>query len=478
MYRTSLALFILLFCTKGFCDSTWIHAVGIDESNVNQNYDTFYKSAVSFNKECSQSKVKPTCLLYVNDNSALRPSTSSFSDTIKNNLGTPNAKDLKKIISEKVMGAKDGDTVIISLQNHGAPVDGKSPACIWLSANDKICENDISEILKNKPKSVKVFINADACFSGAFADLSSSEVCTATQANRLEFGYTNRRSLWNAISERYPQTLKDLAEPIIKESGHQRLLSSQVILQQLCTGARKKASLDSVVSALSIEDSNTPGYDPSVCRDNDITARKLSMFGKQVLATLQKEKSCKDLELPKIVCDARKRLKDKKSEVATLIQNLDPIATREVELMTWMRENAAAIPGMMDALGSQMKNLSPDEVREITDSLKLGKIPDWTKFNQQKISEIKKGWDLAQPILSKFSETSRNSKKIDEIVAQLKKIGAYEDLITLQGCFYENSPQIDSKLTYYQEIGKKFPERKFTERNYEEALKCEASIRF
>ena len=478
MHRISVALFILLFCHKGFCDSTWIHAVGINESNVNQNYDTFYKSAVSFNEECSRSKEKPICLLYVNDNSALRPSTSNFSDTIKNSLGTPNTKDLKKIISDQVMSAKDGDTVIISLQNHGAPVDGKSLACIWLSANDKICENDISEILKNKPKGVKVFINADACFSGAFADLASSEICTATQANRLEFGYTNRRSLWNAISERYPQTLKDLAEPIIKESGQQRLLSSQVILQQLCRGARKKVSLESVVSALSIEDSNTAGYDPSVCRDNDITAKKLSIFGKQALAALQKEQSCKELELPKIACDARKRLKDRKSEVAMLIQNLEPIATKEVELMAWMRENATSIPRMMDALGSQMKNLSPDEVREIADSLKLRKTPDWTKFTEEKISEIKKGWDLAQPILSRFSETSRNSKKIDETVAQLKKMGAYEDLITLQGCFYENSPQTDSTLTYYQEIGKKFSERKFSERNYEEALKCEASILF
>lgn len=478
MYRISLALLTLLFYCKGFCSSTWIHAVGIDESNVNQNYDTFYQSAVSFNNECSQSKAKPTCLLYVNDNPTLHRSDSSFSDTIKNNLGIPNTEKIKKIISDKVASAKDGDTVIISLQNHGAPVEGKSPACIWLSANDKICENDISEILKNKPKGVKILINADACFSGAFADLSSSEVCTATQANRLEFGYTNRRSFWNAISERYPQTLKDLAEPIIKESGQQRLLSSQVILQQLCQGARKKASLESVISALSIDDSKAPAYEPSACRDNDMTARKLNKFGNQVLATLQKEKSCKDLDLPKAVCDARMRLKEKKSEVATLIQSLEPMAIREVDLMAWMRENAALIPGMTHALGSQMKNLSPDEAREIADSIKLGKTPDWTKFNQQKISEIRKGWDLAQPVLSKFSEISRNSKNIDETVLKLKKIGAYDDLITLQGCFYENSPQINNNLTDYQVVGKKFPERKFSEQNYEEALKCEASIQF
>jgi len=96
-----------------------------------------------------------------------------------------------------------------------------------------------------------------------------------------------------------------------------------------------------------------------------------------------------------------------------------------------------------------MKNLSPDEVREITDSLKIGKAPDWTKFNQEKVSEIKKGWDSAQPIFSRFAETSRNSKKIDEAVVELKSIGAYDDLITLQGCFYENSPQAPKSHPFF-----------------------------
>lgn len=468
-----------LFCScSGFCENIWIHAVGIHEDNPNQNFDTFYKSAVSFNNECQQSKLKPNCSLYINDDPKFRPSTSDFSDSIKNNFGSPNTQSLKKTIADKIQQAKDGDTVIISLQNHGAPVDGQSPACIWLSSNDHICESDIAEILKNKPKGVKIFVNADACFSGAFADLSSSEVCTTTQANRLEFGYTNRRSIWNAISERYPSTLHDLAEPIIKESGQQRLLSSQVILQQLCRTARKKTSLDSVISSLSIDDSNTAGYDPSVCRDNDITARKLNAFAKQVMSVVQKNQSCKELELPKAVCNAQKRLKNKKMEISQLINKLEPIESSELDIKSWMTQNAASIPSMMNALSEQMKNLTPDEVREMTDSIKLGRTPDWSKFTPDRVSEIKKGWETAQPVFSRFTQTSINTKQIDEAVAQLKKLGAYDDLVTVQGCFYENSPQTDSDLNYYQIIGKKFPERKFTEDDYNKALKCESSIRF
>ncbi|MGZ3768568.1 MAG: C13 family peptidase [Bdellovibrio sp.] len=468
----------LIFSGYGYCENIWIHAVGIDEQYTHQNYDTFYNSAVAFNKECEQSKIKPNCSLYINDNTQLRPSTSNFSGSIKNNSGPIDTQSFKKTIADKIINAKDKDTVIISLQNHGAPVDGQSPACIWLSSNDYICENDLAEILKSKPKGVKVFINADACFSGAFADLSSSEVCTTTQANKLEFGYTNRRSLWNAISERHPSTLHDLVEPIVKESGQQRLLSSQVILQQLCKTARKKTSLKSVISSLSVNDSQSAGYDPSACRDNDITAKKLSTFTKQVLSVIQKNQSCKDLALPTVVCDAQKRLKSKKETISQVLKELEPIKSKEIELKTWMTQNAASIPEMMKPLQEQMNHLTIDEKREIIDSIKINRDPDWSKFKGERVSEIKKSWAVALPLLSRFAETSKNIKQIDESVAQLKKMGAYDDLVIVQGCYYENSPQTDSRLKDYKLIGQNFSERKFTEDDYEKALKCESSIQF
>lgn len=469
----------LCAASSGHSGNVWIHAVGIDQSNISQNYDTFYQSAVAFNKECEQSSAKPTCFLFINDDPKLRPGTSSFNDSIRKNFGPTNSQNLKKTIADKIQQAKDGDTVIISLQNHGAPVDGQSPACIWLSSDDHICESDLAEILKSKPKGVKVLINADACFSGAFADLSSSEVCTATLANRLEFGYTNRRSFWNALSERHPSNLHDLGEPIVKESGQQRLLSSQVILQQLCRTARKKTSLDSVISSLSAEDSNTAGYDPSVCRDNDLTAKKVQTVAIQVLSVIRKMQSCQELELPVSVCEAEKRLKVKKAEIAKIMKDLEPIKAKEIDLNTWMTQNAASIPNMTGALNEQMKNLTPPEAKEMIDSLKVMKSPDWKKFRPERVNEIKKNWSVAEPLLSRYSQSSKNMMQVDEAVAKLKKLGVYDDLIMIQGCFYENNPQaFSADLNYYQSIGKKFPERNFTEKDYEKALKCEASVRF
>lgn len=131
-------LFILFFCHKSFCENTWIHAVGIDESNVNQNYDTFYKSAVAFNEECSKSSTKPNCLLYINDNSALRPSTSSFADTIKNNLGTPNALDLKKIIKENLVNSLEKEAAFFKKVLKSKPYSGPTISGKILSMGDAL----------------------------------------------------------------------------------------------------------------------------------------------------------------------------------------------------------------------------------------------------------------------------------------------------------------------------------------------------
>lgn len=54
------------------------------------------------------------------------------------------------------MKAKNGDTVVISLQNHGAPdVTGAGKSCVWMNSKDYICDSDVALILKTNQSVLK-----------------------------------------------------------------------------------------------------------------------------------------------------------------------------------------------------------------------------------------------------------------------------------------------------------------------------------
>lgn len=226
----------------------WIHAIGIDENVHAQNFGDLYRSGPDFEASCASSRRKPECHLFLNEDKSLMPGEPIPLD-IKNNKGPPRSAALKSLIQQKLANADRGDTIIISLVNHGAPVAGKSSSCIWLSSKDYICDDDLKELLKSKPAGVKVLVNADACFTGGFSNLASSEICVTTASDSFNFGTGVTHGLWNAVKNRHIKKLSDIEEPIFNESGTQLLLTSQLAISQRCREARAK--LGSPVSTLS-----------------------------------------------------------------------------------------------------------------------------------------------------------------------------------------------------------------------------------
>lgn len=293
--------------------------------------------------------------------------------------------------------------ISISLQNHGAPDEsGAGKSCVWMNSKDYICDSDIALILKNKPAGVKVVISGNACYSGGFADLSSSDVCTVTSASRLNVGYTQGRSFWNAISERHPKYLSDLREPIVAESGRQMLLGSQVIMQQLCQEARTKISIQDKQSFLLAKDNYGSIYNPSDCRDADITAKKLSLFSTQVLDLLQKENaSCENLHLPRVACAAQNRLRKADPEIRKKIQELQSIASNDDDNFDWAIKNAESIQKSTTHFSSD-ENFTSLERKEIKDSIVLDIDPDWTKFNPKRVDAVKKAIQALRQFLKDF----------------------------------------------------------------------------
>lgn len=465
-----------------FAKNIWIHAVGIDERNPTQNYASFYRSAADFNEKCDKEK-SAQCHLFINNEPQYRsPNYNSFPENIHSMEILPKGQSYQTYIQNKLIKAKSGDTVIISLENHGAPVLGGGSSCIWMNSKDYICDTDIAEILKSKPAGVKVVVSGDACFSGGFAQLSSSEVCTITSASRLNYGYVQSRSLWNAISERHPHKLSDLREPIVAESGRQKLLGSQVIMQQLCEKARAKLSDQDKQSLLLVNEKYGSLNNPRDCRDADITASALSIFSKQVLDIIKKDNFfCENLSLPKTVCAARNRLQKADLEIQKQVKKLQEIADRDKDNYDWAIKNSEFVQKTIKESSIPVE-LSAEESKEFQDAINLKIEPDWQKFDPTRAKLIKQSYQKLRPILEKFQAAKQNQNQTDTLFADLKSKGFYEDLLIMQSCLIENKPNIpktpkdQTDLNNYIQISKSYPERKFSEKDYEDARKCESSV--
>ena len=97
---------------------------------------------------------------------------------------------------------------------------------------------------------------------------------------------------------------------------------------------------------------------------------------------------------------------------------------------------------------------------------------------------MKQSYQKLRPILERLQAAKQNQNQTDTLFADLKSKGFYEDLLTMQSCLIENKPDLpetpkeQADLNYYIQISKSYPERKFTEKDYEDARKCESSISF
>jgi hypothetical protein len=290
------------------------------------------------------------------------------------------------------------------------------------------------------------------------------------------------------VSDRHPKTLADLREPIIAESGEQKLLGSQVILQQLCAKARKRMNPKDVISALTAQKNTGTMNDDSQCRDADATAKKMATFSAQVLNVVQKqnETSCLQLDVPQVVCDAERRLSNATPEIKKTIKQLLPIAAQEERTLNWSVNNHNLLIKMMNQSSALLKNLSAAELKEFADSAKLGIDPDYSKMSPSHVASVKALHKLTKPFFDQMRLSREGERQTDQIVRDLKEKGYFEDLLMVQNCFLENQPIPNDKiapaqkasLEYFANISRQFPEKKFTEHDYLEAVKCEASVSF
>jgi hypothetical protein len=472
-----LSIFIAM---KSHAADSWIHVVGIDEAHPQQNYENFYRTASEFNTACKKSEMNRTCTLFINNDPSLarkyeNPDEAPKNFVFENNAGQPTYALAK--IKDSVLSGKPGDTIIISLVNHGAP--WRSASCVWINSKEQICDADIKAILDQKPNGVKVVVSGDACFSGAFADLSSSEVCTMTAASRYEVGYVAGRGLWNAINERFPKTLSDLKEPIVAESGRQKLLGSQVILQSLCSEARKKFSPEEIVSQLKRNDSYNV-FQTDQCRDADNSATALTKFSKQVLnlMSLESLQNCGNLKVPAFVCDSLQRLKNAEPNIREEIVRSMKVSSQQNGLNEMMLKKFAEQRTEINKLSQLLKTLPPQESLEITESIKLNIEPDWSKFNPEVRSELQLAYAPLRDVGGLSLKNKEVIKETDAIYTRLRNSGLYEDLMNVQNCFNENESSKTPHQSVWEESAKKFQPRKFTLKDYEDAKKCESSISF
>ncbi|HEY8272418.1 MAG TPA: hypothetical protein VIG33_16115, partial [Pseudobdellovibrionaceae bacterium] len=210
------------------------------------------------------------------------------------------------------------------------------------------------------------------------------------------------------------------------------------------------------------------------------TATALSTFSKQVLDVIKKDSpSCEILDFPKTVCAAYDRLKKADPEIRKKIEALQKIANSDKDNYDWAIKNSEFIQKTFAE-----SSISAEESKEFQDAINLKIEPDWRKFDPTRAKLMKHNYQKLKPILERFQTAKQNQNQTDILFADLKSKGFYEDLLTMQSCLIENKPDLpktskdQADLNYFAQISKSYPERKFTEKDYEDARKCESSISF
>lgn len=196
-----------------FATNYYLQAAGINEFDSSQNHYQFYADSIQFNNFCTQTK--NNCENYINTDSNLIPSEFKPMGKITTQ-GTPTRKLILDRITQLIAKAKEPDQIIISMINHGSPgTSEKDTSCIYLSANEKICDGDLQPLLKKLKPGVKIAIFAEGCFSGGFAKLANSQVCVAATAdqNLVSYGLKNSKNgKWNYMLSKKIKKMSDISD--------------------------------------------------------------------------------------------------------------------------------------------------------------------------------------------------------------------------------------------------------------------------
>jgi hypothetical protein len=250
-----LAVICVSFNSSGIAlaQDIWIRAQGVDRTDRKENFPAFYRDSSAFLKQCADSAVHPDCAFFGDTT----PTYASDPDQVKA-LQLPveppaTRQAVLTLFQSKLASAKSGTTIVLNLDGHGSP-SKTANSCIYLSDQDKICDTDLAAILKSKPPGVRVYIDAEGCFSGAFVDLAGPEVCVSVGADRRSAGFSGDGFLWSKVRNSNAKTLSDLESATEKNL----LLASSQIKSMMCRKVRDVAFARWAPDANGFMDDNEP----------------------------------------------------------------------------------------------------------------------------------------------------------------------------------------------------------------------------
>jgi hypothetical protein len=487
----------------------WIHAVGINTSSKSQNQSGFYVSAQDFLTACNSSNKNPECHLFINPDPQYMAIKNLSKEQLAFSLNDGPASSQKVLAALKNAIATAGpppNTIILSLQNHGAPreiIGGpeliaeykkqkfKSESeekefwnrnlrpgnsCISLNDEDRVCDNDLIPILEKAPPGTTILVNADGCYSGAFANVAKANACAVTATDQLHFGIGGQDSFWKNISHNEAKNLDELRAPV--RTGNSWRISSQTIMRSLCKKSREKVLSIEVNKILENLNMFTAVRDSSCSKDIGEGERLIPEADLSneinLLPKFLTNQSCQILELPNSACLALKRL-----------QKLDPKISRKLAELGKGIEEYNQAESDLDKIGkSEMGKVDDSNVRTAIDLVVQGEVPldfynKWKTF--PKIQEV------AAPLLQqKAHATIAHAAARDSILDALKELQttqAYDDWLVIHACLLPNDQDDlvlggNSQTDEWNEIARNSVPIHFTEADYEKARQCERKVSF
>jgi hypothetical protein len=477
---------VILLATLEICFSfarandIWIHAVGID-SDKSQNSATFYESADSFLKACKNSSRKPECHLLINDSPQLRSFLDSSLVLAPNEGPASKAKTLS-LLEDAIRKIKPPGQIILSLDDHGAPDRSENGhACMYFGSDDKLCDNELADLLQQAPKGVRIFVNADGCYSGPFANVVKYGACARTGADQIHYGSGGFQSMWMTVNESQANRL--IRHKVPAEAGTVPRFSSQLIMRSLCKNSRVNFQVDEKTKMAFLALGQMRMIRDVRCSGDrmEIHNRSMSAGFDSITQSLSKY-SCEQLSLPEPACAAKNRLKNLSAKDKKKFVDLDNLFSHFLEAKkraeTFIAESTKGIDRQIaipvDVILDREKNGPADT------------IESFRSYPPEKLKEIKRIVDELRPTQERIEKDLKEAMvRMKDALHEVQSLGAYQDWLDVHSCL--SSEEFDDRVVGYSQggssdgwdtIARNSPPLKFTIEDYRAARACESEIRF
>ena len=196
-----ISILFSFFQTNVLAKTIMIHTTGINiaSDGKSDNYKWFYQNAASYGKYCKDNNIE--CSLYINPESKNMSEQSEYDYSLKTQF--PDKNVILNKFKQALKNATSTDQIVFSIDNHGINDNTNNPSCISINGlwtpSSVICAKDIEDALKENINNAKVFILAEACYSGAFHKVASKNVCTFTTADTSRIGHVF--GFWSSIDK-------------------------------------------------------------------------------------------------------------------------------------------------------------------------------------------------------------------------------------------------------------------------------------